>query len=83
MSYRVEVKGRTIKSAYLVTPSDTVDLPNGITAGVYVGGSGTLVCTLADGMDITFTALQAGVVHPIAVKRIKTTSGATTILALY
>lgn len=66
----------------LVVPSDTVDLPNGVTSGILVDVTGTIVATFADGTIDTQT-LAAGIIHPMAVKRIWTASTATGIHAHY
>lgn len=65
-----------------VTPSDTVTI--GGARGVYVGGTGTLVCDFADGAsNVTFTAVPTGTILPIAPLRIKAASTATLIIALF
>lgn len=72
------------QQAVVVAPSDTVDLVDGPTAGLYVGGAGNIAAIMADGNEVTFTALSIGVVHPISVKRVKLTgTTATLILAMY
>lgn len=70
--------------ALSVTPSDTVDLSKGISSGVYVGGSGDLNVTLRNGTTIKFVGLSAGIIHPIAAKRIHATgTTATNLIAVY
>ena len=49
-------------------------------AGLYVGGTGDVVMTTAKGNDVTFTAVQAGTIIPIAFIRIKTASTATSMV---
>ena len=72
------------KSVYAVTPSDTVDLVQGATKGLYIGGAGNVKMDMADGTTITFTALSAGMIHPISAKRVYATgTTATLILAVY
>lgn len=74
----------TAQKAVAVTPSDTVDLVNGATKGLYVGGAGNVAVLMQDGSDVAFTALAIGVFHNISVKRVKATgTTATSILALY
>lgn len=69
--------------AFAVTPADGADLAE-VTRGIYVGGSGTLKVDMADVGTVTFTALAAGVVHPLRVKKVYATgTDATTIIALY
>ena len=54
------------------------------TRGVYVGGSGDLKVTMANGSDVTFTSLSAGVIHPISCIRMYSTgTTATNLVALY
>jgi hypothetical protein len=45
--------------------------------GLYVGVSGDVSCVLADGQTVLFTAMVAGVIHPIAVVKVNG-DGATT-----
>ena len=66
-----------------LTPSDTVDLTN-LTKALYVGGAGNLVAVSISGEVVTFTAVPAGTVLPIRVKRVNATgTTATAIVALY
>jgi len=68
-------------AAALVPPSG----PARPTRGVLVGGTGTLVCTFADGSVATITvpATACGFVLPIAVNVIAAGSTATAIVAFY
>jgi hypothetical protein len=67
-----------------VTPSDTVDLPLGLTDALYVGGAGALVVVLEGGETVTFAAVPAGTTLRIRIKRVNTTgTAATSIVALY
>lgn len=80
----VQITGSNAVKAVLVTPNDTVDLADGNTKGLYVGGTGNVAVTMADGNDITFNALSVGTIHPISVKRVKATgTTATNIVAVY
>lgn len=73
-----------ISKAVSVSPSDTTDLTDGATKGLYVGGTGDVVVTMANGADITLTGLSAGVVHPLSVTGVKLTgTTATGIVAMY
>ena len=68
--------------AVAVTPSDTVDLTN--SGFLYVGAAGDVKVDTSDGDTVTFTALAAGIVHPIRVKRVYSTgTTATNITAVY
>ena len=74
---------RQIAYTRSVTPSDTVDLPGGVTRAVIVGVSGDVSITYANGMEDTLYLL-AGVVHPIQVARIRSTgTTATNVKAAY
>lgn len=57
-----------------ITPSDTGTLPVGIRA-LYVGQPGDAVIELSggDGVTATYTNLQAGVIYPIAARKIYAT----------
>jgi len=67
-----------------VTPSDSVDLADGVTVGLYVGVAGDVVVVMENGSTVTLKDLAAGVVHPLAVERVKSTGTvATDILAAY
>lgn len=76
------------KSAKPVTPSDTTDIPmpSGYShaRGLYVSVSGNVKVQMADGGDMTFISLSAGVSHRIAAKRVYATgTTATGIIALF
>jgi hypothetical protein len=67
-----------------VSPSDGADLVNGVTRGIYVGETGNLNIHDADGDAIILNNLVAGIVHPIQVKRVLSTSTTCTgIVAVY
>lgn len=69
------------EGAFDITPNDSDYIP--VTRGVYVGGSGTLHVLMAAGQEVTFTALAAGVVHPLRVIRVyQTGTAATSILGV-
>lgn len=59
-----------------ITPNDGADLTY-TTRGIYVGGAGNIVATMG-GVDVTFTAVQAGTVLPIRATRIKATGTTAT-----
>ena len=70
-------------NAAAVTPSDSTDLAF-TSRALYVGGAGNIVCTMLGGGDVTFTAVPAGMILPIRVTRVKSTSTtATSIINLY
>lgn len=67
--------------AKTVTPSDSTILE--ITRGLFIGTTGTVVVTMADGYDATFVNLASGSVLPIQVSKVKVATTASDILALY
>jgi hypothetical protein len=74
------------KAQYInsVTPSDTVDLPGGLTAGLYVGTSGNVNLMDTSGVAIVLHNLVAGVIHPIVCRRVLSTgTTAVNIRACY
>jgi len=68
-----------------ITPSDSTDLSGGVTRAIYVGVAGNMVADSEHGeTTITFTGLLAGVIYPLRVKRVRSTSTtASNLLALY
>lgn len=65
-----------------ITPNDSTVIE--ATRGLYVGVSGDVVVTMADGGDVTFVGLAAGVIHALQVTKVKSTgTTATSIRALY
>lgn len=66
-----------------VTPSNTVDLPAGCRS-LYIGGAGDVAVVGHDNVAVTFTAVPAGTILPLAAKRVNATgTDATLIVALY
>lgn len=66
-----------------VTPSDATYLTRKC-RGLYVGVAGNVAVTFPGGVELIFTGLSAGIIHPIQCVRIKSTgTTATGILALY
>lgn len=69
--------------AVTVVPSDTTDLDTD-GRGFIVGVAGDVKVTTADGSTVVLPAMAAGIVHPIAVKRIwATLTTATGIVAVW
>lgn len=69
--------------AAAITKSDTVNIPEGLTDAVYVGGAGIVVAVFEDGSTAQFTAV-AGALLPLRVKRVNsTTTTATLMVACY
>lgn len=80
----VQVVDGTAQKAVSVTPNDTTNLSGGATKGIYIGGTGNISVTMADGTDVVFTALSSGMIHPISVLKVKATgTTATNIVAVY
>lgn len=72
----------TATEAVAITPSDSATLKP--TKGLYVGVSGNVSVVLEGGSAVVFTNLASGMIHPIAVKQVKSTNTtATNILAVY
>lgn len=74
--------------AVAVTPSDTVNLvfPSGTnhTRGLYIGGAGNIKVKMADGTEVTFTAVAVGTLYELSVVRVFATgTTATLIVAVF
>lgn len=65
------------EGGFNITPSDANNLPKK-TRGIYVGVSGDLATIMADGSEVTWPALAAGVAHPIQAIRVKATGTTAT-----
>lgn len=70
-----------------ITPSDTADIEqwNGACPrGLYVGGAGNVAVVTPDGSAVTLTAVAAGQVYPIQVRRVNSTNTtATDLVGIY
>lgn len=74
----------THTEARAVSPSNTVDLPDGVCGGLWIGGVGNLNYDTPDGTTVLISAIPAGTYLPIAAKRVRVASTtATLIVALY
>jgi len=75
--------------AVVVTPSDTVDIPNpanGPNTGcvLYVGSGGDVRVLTAGGDDVVFVGVASGTFLPVNVLRVfSTNTGASQIIALW
>lgn len=70
--------------SFPVTKSDTVNIPQGVTDAIFVGGAGAVVLVLENGVTDTLATTAAGQLLPIRVKRINSTNTtATDLHALY
>lgn len=66
-----------------VTTSDSADLTGGICRSLYVGGTGNIKLTAADGTTATLNSVAVGIL-PVKAKRVWATgTTATNIVALY
>lgn len=84
MSGSVDIK--FAKNAAAITVSDTDDLPNEATKGVYVGsvGGGTAVKVVTSGGDTVTVTVAAGDVIPLMVKQVfDTGTTASALVAMY
>lgn len=69
--------------AFAITPNDSADLTR-FTDGLYIGGAGNVNVDMISGETVVFTALAVGVIHPLQVKRVRSTSTtATNIVGVY
>jgi hypothetical protein len=68
-----------------ITPSDTVNLPDGVSGGVWVGVGGDVAAVMGNNvMPVVLAAVPTGAWLPIAAKRINATgTTATGLVALY
>lgn len=82
-SGRAADQSGSAQSFFPVTPNDAVNLPNGVTRAVYVGGAGSL--TVQDAAGNTATLISASAqYHPLCVARVLATgTTAVGVVALY
>ncbi len=67
-----------------ITPSDTVDLPDGPCDAFYVGGAGNVAVVADDNRAVTFIAAAVGSTMCLKARRINVTNTtATNLVALY
>lgn len=68
--------------AAAITANDAVDLPQ--VSVVFVGGAGNVKVTTANGDDVTFSGVAAGMVLPVQVRRVWSTGTTATLMtAIY
>jgi len=65
-------------TAFSITTSDTVDLPNATTGGIYVGANGDVKVKTLGGNVVTFAAVVAGTYLPVVVSRVYATGTTST-----
>jgi hypothetical protein len=82
--FQQSLNSATARKAAAITPDTNNDLPNFTTRGIWVGGVGNVVLDPIDGApNITFTAVPAGTLLPVQARRVRATSTATLMVALY
>jgi hypothetical protein len=73
----------SFEAARAVTPSDTVDLPDGPCNALHISVAGALKIHDGSGTAVTFANVPVGVFRVIAVRVFATGTAATGIVALY
>lgn len=67
-----------------VTPSNSVDLPDGPARAIFVGAAGDLSIVTGGGSTVTLVGLSAGQLVPLMAVRVRSTgTTATNIIAFY
>jgi len=75
--------GEPAANAEVVVPSDDSELST-VSRALYVGGGGDLAVVMLGGSEVIFSAVIAGTVLPIRVKKVKLTgTNASFVLNLY
>lgn len=69
------------EDAAAITPSNTTDLDQ--FSVVYVGGTGDVKVTTAQGTTVTFSNVPSGSVLPVRVRRVWADSTATLMVAVF
>lgn len=70
-------------SGVVVVPSDTASFQQ-LSRSIYVGTSGSLVVTMADGKDVSFSNVPAGTFLHVRASKVKATgTSAGSIVALW
>lgn len=78
-----EVSSCPATGAASVTPHDTNQLAGGTCRALYIGTTGNVKVTMANGNEVTFSSVAVGIL-PISVKLVWSTgTTASNILALY
>jgi hypothetical protein len=63
-----------------ITPSDTVDIPNGPIRSIWVGGAGNVALITLAGTTVTFAGCPAGSLLPVMASRVMATNTTATLL---
>ena len=70
--------------AIAVTPSNSVNFPQGTCRALYVGSGGNISVLLDSGDSVTFANVQTGSVLPVECLRVNSTgTTAASLIALY
>ncbi len=69
-----------VERGIAITPNDSTLIEP--TRGIMVGVSGNLAVTMVDGVDVTWPAVAAGVLHPISAIRILSTGTTATSIVV-
>ena len=70
--------------AFVITPSDTVNLQNTAVIYVNVAGAGIVKVTTANGDTVIFTGVTAGLVIPVQVVKVWATgTSVTSLIGIY
>jgi len=84
MARSTQLPGNPYTNAFAITPSDVTQLAGVV--GLWIGGTGTVVVEMLNpesaAATVTFSAVPAGVILPISVRRVLAATGATLILGL-
>lgn len=71
------------EGAFAITPSDGSDL-SFVTRAIYVGVSGNISVTMANGDNVVFSNLLGGLLYPLQIRRVKSSSTtASGLVGLY
>ena len=71
-------RSNVASGCFAVTKSDSTELPQSC-CGLYVGGTGDVVVKTESGLTVTFSAVPAGTILPVAVRRVMNATTATLI----
>ncbi len=70
------------RSGFPIAPSDSVPLPAGTSAGIYVGTTGNVQVTLYSGAVVLLNAVPVGILHVLATKVWSTNTTASNMVGL-
>jgi hypothetical protein len=67
------------ENGFAITKSDADELTY-VTRGIYIGGAGNINCIMANGETVLFTAMLVGVIYPLRIKQVLSTSTTATLM---